>query len=220
MPPIVSIVGESKSGKTTLIEKLVPELKSRGYRVATVKHAVHGLTFDETGKDSWRQAQAGSDAVAISSPDKLVLIRPTAGSLALDQIARLLGEDCDIVLAEGFKQGSTPKIEVHRKEVGALLGSVDKLMAIVTDEPLETKKRQFSFQDIKGLADLLEKGFLKPQRERISLYVNNTPISLSVFPKKIITRVVLAMASCLKGVGEIRSLEIFLRKGPERDEVR
>jgi molybdopterin-guanine dinucleotide biosynthesis protein B len=220
MPPIVSIVGESKSGKTTLIEKLVPELKSRGYRVATVKHAVHGLTFDEPGKDSWRHAQAGSDAVIISSADRLMVIRSNTGDLALDQIARVIGEDCDIILAEGFKQGSTPKIEVHRKEVGAPLGSVEKLMAIVTDEPLETKKRQFSFQDVKGLADLLEKGFLKPQRERISLYVNNTPIHLSPFPKEIITRVLLAMASCLKGVGEIESLDIFLRREPDGDELR
>lgn len=216
MPPIVSIVGESKSGKTTLIAKLIPELKSRGYRVGTIKHAAHGLTFDEPGKDSWRHAQAGSDAAVISSPDKLVLIRTTAGDLSLEQIARFLGEECDIILAEGFKQGSTPKIEVHRKEVGPPLGSVHKLMAIVTDEPLETKKRQFSFQDVKGLADLLEKGFLKPQRERVSLYVNNTPITLSAFPKEIITKVVLAMGSCLKGVGEIRSLEIFLRKEPNQ----
>jgi molybdopterin-guanine dinucleotide biosynthesis protein B len=220
MPPIVSIVGESKSGKTTLIEKLVPELKSRGYRVATVKHAVHGLTFDEPGKDSWRHAQAGSDAVIISSADSLMVIRSTTGDLALEQIARVIGEDCDIILAEGFKHGNTPKIEVHRKEVGAPLGSLNKLMAIVTDEPLETKKRQFSFQDVKGLADLLEKGFLKPQRERISLYVNNMPIHLSPFPKEIITKVLLAMASCLKGVGEIKSLEIFLRREPDRDEVR
>jgi molybdopterin-guanine dinucleotide biosynthesis protein MobB len=56
MPPIVCIVGESKSGKTALIEKLIPELKSRGYRVATAKHAAHGLAFDKPGKDSWRHA--------------------------------------------------------------------------------------------------------------------------------------------------------------------
>jgi len=161
MPPIVSILGRSKSGKTTLIEKLVPELKSRGYRVATIKHAAHSLSFDEPGKDSWRHAQAGSDAVAISSPDKIVLIRPNTGDLTLDQIARLLGEDCDIILAEGFKQSNAPKIEVHRKEVGPPLSSVTKLMAIVTDEPLETKKRQFPLDDIKGLVDLLEKGFLR-----------------------------------------------------------
>ena len=216
MPPIVSIVGKSKSGKTTLIEKLVPELKSRGYRVATVKHAAHGLTFDKPEKDSWRLAQAESDIVAISSLDNLVLIRPTTGDLGLDQIERLLGEDCDIILAEGFKKGNTPKIEVHRKEVGSPLGYVSKLMAIVTDELLENKKRQFSFQDVKGLADLLEKGFLRPQRERTSLYVNSVPVRLSAFPKEIITRIVLAMASCLKGVGEIGSLEIFVKKDTKK----
>jgi len=57
MPPIVSIVGRAKSGKTTLIEKLIEELKSRGYRVATIKHASQGMTFDEPDKDSWRQSQ-------------------------------------------------------------------------------------------------------------------------------------------------------------------
>ena len=161
MPPIVSIVGRSNSGKTTLIEKLIPELKSRGYRVATIKHAMHSLSFDEPGKDSWRYAQAGSDAVAISSLDKIVLIRPNTGDLTLAQIARLLGDDYDIVLAEGFKQSNAPKIEVHRKEVGPPLGSVTNLVAIVTDEPLKTRKRQFSPEDIKGLADLLESVFLR-----------------------------------------------------------
>ena len=65
MPPIVSIVGRSKSGKTTLIEKLVAELKERGYRVATIKHA-REINF-EPGKDSWRHLEAGSQATAVSS---------------------------------------------------------------------------------------------------------------------------------------------------------
>ena len=164
-PPIVAIIGKSKSGKTTLIEELVPELKSRGYRVATVKHAAHSLSFDQPGKDSWRHLQAGSDAVAISSPDKVVVIRPTTGDPTLDQIAHLLGEDCDIILAEGFKQSNAPKIEVHRKEIGPPLSSVAKLMAIVTNEPLETKNRQFSPDDIKGVVDLLEKNFLQKEPE-------------------------------------------------------
>ncbi|MFC2039339.1 molybdopterin-guanine dinucleotide biosynthesis protein B [Chloroflexota bacterium] len=161
MPPIVLIVGRSKSGKTTLIEKLVPELKSRGYRVAAVKHAVHSLNLDDSGKDSWRYAQAGSDAVAMISTDKIVLIMPKTGAFALDQIARLLGEDCDIILAEGFKQSNVSKVQVHRKEVGPLFSSVTKVMAIVTNEYLETNKRQFAPDDIKGLVDLLERGFLK-----------------------------------------------------------
>ena len=212
MPPIVSVVGKSKSGKTTLIEKLVQELKSRGYRVATIKHIPQGVSFDEPGKDSWRHIQAGSEATAISSPEKIVVIKPVAQDSALDDIALLLGENYDIILTEGFKQGNAPKIETHRKDAGSLLKDIKKLFAIVSDEPLETKTRQFSFKDINGLVDLLEKGFIKPQKERISLYVNSTPITLTTFPKQVISSILLAIASCLKGVGEIRSLQIFLKK--------
>ncbi len=216
MPPVVSIVGKSKSGKTTFMEKLIGELKSRGYRVATIKHTPQGMTFDEPDKDSWRHIQAGSEATAITSPDKMVLIKPIAQDVTLGEIVRFFGEDYDIILAEGFKQDDAPKIEVHRKEVGPPLTSIRKLIAIVTDEPLETRTRQFSLQDIKGLADLLEEGFIKPQGERTSLYINNVPIVLTTWPKEVITNVILAMASCLKGVGEVRSLELFLRRGPKK----
>jgi len=216
MPPIVSIVGKSKSGKTALIEKLIGELKSRGYRVATIKHTPQGMTFDEPDKDSWRHIQAGSEATAITSPGKMVLIKPIAQDVTLGEIVRFFGEDYDIILAEGFKQDDAPKIEVHRKEVGPPLTSIRKLIAIVTDEPLETRTRQFSLQDVKGLADLLEEGFIKPQGERTSLYINNVPIVLTTWPKEVITNVILAMASCLKGVGEVRSLELFLRRGPKK----
>jgi molybdopterin-guanine dinucleotide biosynthesis protein B len=212
MPPVVSIVGKSKSGKTTLIEKLVQELKSRGYRVATIKHIPQGVNFDEPGKDSWRHIQAGSEATALSSPDKIVLVKPVAQEATIDEVAGLLGEDYNIILAEGFKRGGAPKIEVHRKDGGALIEGLKKLIAIVTDEPLESRARQFSPEDTGALADLLEKGFIKPQKERISLYVNNIPITLTLFPRQIMTNVVLALASCLKGVGEIRNLKIFVKK--------
>ena len=212
MPSIVSIVGNSKSGKTTLIEKLIRELKARGYRVATIKHAPQGMTLDEPDKDSWRHIQAGSEATVISSQDRVVLIRPVASDVTLNEIAHLFGEDYDIILTEGFKQDNAPKIEAHRRETGPPLSDIKKLIAIATDEPLETKTRQFSLDDIKGLADLLEQGFIKPQSERLSLYVNNVPVPLSTFPKKLITNVLVAMTSSLKGVGEVKSLEVFLRR--------
>ncbi len=215
MPPIVSIVGKSETGKTTLIQKLIQELKLRGYHVATIKHAHKDLALDKPGKDSWRHIQAGSEATVISSPDKIVLIKPVAQTLTIDQIARHLGENYDIILAEGFKESNAPKIEVHRQEVGPPLGAIKKLIAIVTDEPLETKTRQFSAEDIKGLTDLLEEGFIKPQRKRTVLYVNNDPIPLSAFPKEFITSTTLGMVSSLKGVGPVRSLQIFLRQEPD-----
>ena len=68
---ILSIVGKSKSGKTTLVEKIIAELKRRNYRVATIKHHSHpGFEIDHPGKDSWRHAQAGSDHAVVAAPDK------------------------------------------------------------------------------------------------------------------------------------------------------
>jgi len=163
MPPVISIVGQSKSGKTTLIEALISELKSRGYRIATIKHSVHRLNFDKPDKDSWRHIQAGSDATAVVSPDQSVLIKLTAQESELNDIARLFGEDYDIILTEGFKQSNAPKIEVHRKAIGPPLSQINNLIAIASDELLETNTRQFSLDDIKGLADLLENSFIKPK---------------------------------------------------------
>jgi molybdopterin-guanine dinucleotide biosynthesis protein MobB len=161
MPPIISIVGESKSGKTTLIEMLISELKSRGYRVATIKHSIHSLSFDKPGKDTWRHIQAGSSATAIVSPDKFVLIKPVSKEPDLNEIARLLGDEFDIVLTEGFKQSQVPKIEVHRKAAGPSLNRVNNLIAIATDEPLETETSQFPLNDIKGLVDFLENSYIR-----------------------------------------------------------
>ncbi|MDP6142287.1 MAG: molybdopterin-guanine dinucleotide biosynthesis protein B [Dehalococcoidales bacterium] len=212
MPPIISVIGKSNSGKTTLVEKLIAELTSRGYRVATVKHSHHNFEIDQPGKDSWRHLQAGSEATAIISPNKITLMKPVAEELTTSDIIRLFGEDYDIILTEGFKQGKSPKIEVHRREIGPPFDTVSKLVAIATDEPLQTKTCQFSLEDAIGLTDLLEQGFIKPQRKRFTLYINNAPVTLSAFPKKIIGNVLLAMVSSLKGIAQIRSLDISIRR--------
>lgn len=217
MPPVVSIVGKAGSGKTTFLQKLIAELKNRGYRVATIKHTPGSMSIGEPDKDSWRHLQAGSEATATVSKDKMVLVKSVTPETTLEEIVRVFGEDYDIILTEGFKQGSAPKIEVHRQGVGTPLTNLLKLMAIVTDEPLETKTRQFSLEDISSVADLLEEGFIKPQRERLSLYVNGAPIPLSIFPKEFVNNVLLAMASSLKGVGIIKSIEVFVKREPKQD---
>lgn len=160
MPPIVSIVGKSESGKTTLLEHLIGELKQRGYRIATIKHHVHGFDLDQPGKDSWRLAQAGSDAVVLSSSQKVALIKKTDHDLSLEEISSLIGGDFHLILTEGFRRDKFPKIEVHRKELGELLCPPEELLAIVTDEPLDLSILQYAFDNTKGLADLLEERFL------------------------------------------------------------
>jgi molybdopterin-guanine dinucleotide biosynthesis protein MobB len=160
--PVVSIVGRSHVGKTTLLEKLIRELKQRGYRVATVKHDVHGFEIDRPGKDSWRHAQAGSDLVIIAGPNRLAMIARTPEEPALDAILSRLPVPVDIVLTEGYKRGRKPKIEVARAACGReLLCTAGELLALATDQPYpELPVPQYALDDAAGLADLLEEAYL------------------------------------------------------------
>jgi molybdopterin-guanine dinucleotide biosynthesis protein B len=159
--PIVSFVGKSEVGKTTVLEKIIREFKRRGYRVGTIKHDTHGFEVDRPGKDSWRHAQAGSDTVVLSGPRKLAVIRRLEAELPLDEIARYL-DDVDIVLTEGYKRGDKPKVEISRRERGTeLLCSVDELVAIMADYPLVMDVPQFGLDDAPQVVDLLVRTFLE-----------------------------------------------------------
>ena len=160
-PPVVSIVGTSDAGKTTLTVKLIRELKRRGYKVATIKHDVHGFDMDKPGKDSWKHAEAGSDCVVVSSPQKLATIRKLDRELTVDEIVATL-PDADIVLTEGYKRGDKPKIEVSRKEKGGqLLCGKEELIAVATDQVYDIPVPQFGLDDASGLVDLLERLYLR-----------------------------------------------------------
>ncbi len=155
--PILCFVGRSQTGKTVLLEKLIPELKRRGYRVGTIKrHAHPGLDFDVPGKDSWRHAQAGSDFVVIAGPDKLGSVRSLQQPLSLEEVAATI-TGVDIILVEGYKQSAQPKIEVLRAERSSEpLCSADEVLAMVTDVPLGWAVPCFGLNDVTALADFIE----------------------------------------------------------------
>ena len=163
--PIVSIVGQSQSGKTVLMEQLITEFKRRGYKVAALKHSRGGMEIDRPGKDSWKLAQAGSDAVCVSSPDKLAFIKNLDHDLDIEEIMSIVGPEFDLVLAEGFRKSKIPKIEVHRKELGYdLLCSPEELSAVVTDESLDIGITQLSWGDTMEIANFIEKNFVLNKR--------------------------------------------------------
>ncbi len=161
MTPVISVVGKSNVGKTTLLEKLLRELKWRGIKVATVKHDVHGFDLDVPGKDTWRHAQAGSDVVVISSPDKLAMISRVEEELSLDEIcARISG--VDLIITEGYKRENKPKIEVFRRGVyEELLSSPDELIAIASDVKFDLRVPCYGLDDAAGLVDRIEELFLR-----------------------------------------------------------
>jgi molybdopterin-guanine dinucleotide biosynthesis protein B len=164
--PVISMVGKSGVGKTTVLERVIREVKRRGYRVGTVKHDTHGFEVDRPGKDSWRHARAGSDAVVISGPRKMALIRQLDEEMPLDEILELIGE-VDLVITEGYKRGDKPKIEITRLERGTeLLCQPEELIAIIADYPVEMAVPQFPLEDAAGVVDLLEQLYLKALAEK------------------------------------------------------
>ena len=211
MIPIVSIVGTSDSGKTTLIEKLVPELVRRGYRVATIKHDIHGFEVDREGKDSWRHKQAGAPTVVISSPQKLALMRDVDHDAELAELRDKYIQDVDIILSEGFKKNPQPKIEVFRKESrrDLLCTREDNLLAIASNQPFDIGVPCFDLDDARGIVDLIEKKFLKGEKSPpVQLKVDGKDISLSPFVQKSIIGTVRGMVSALKGCESPKNVEI------------
>jgi len=220
MIPIISVVGKSQVGKTTLLEKLIAELKRRGYRVGTIKHDTHGFEIDRPGKDSWRHAQAGSDAVLISSPDKLALIKRVDREKSLDELLAYLG-DVDLVLTEGYKSGDKPKIEVSRQAKGQeLLCHEEELLALVTDQPFDLDVPQFEHGDVKGLADLIEEEYLMdPKKGKVFLVVDGRDIPLTTeFASEVVRAVVKALVSTLHGTKGAKRIVITLESEGEGEE--
>jgi len=155
-PPVISFVGSSGVGKTTLLEKLIPALADHGFKVGTVKHDVHGFEMDKPGKDSWRHKKAGATVSIISSPYQIGMVRDVDHDYDPEELSPFL-QDLDIVLTEGYKQKGKAKLEVFRAEVNKepLCRGDDQLIAVVSDTPIDLGVPQFTTKDIKGLANFL-----------------------------------------------------------------
>lgn len=130
--PILGFAAYSGTGKTTLLEKLIPELKARGLKIAVVKHDAHGLTFDHEGKDSWRFSHAGADYSIVSGPDQAAVFMSRA--LAPEEAFAFV-PNADLILVEGYKQGNFSQIGIARKATGkGLTADISRFVAVVTDD--------------------------------------------------------------------------------------
>jgi len=140
--PIVGFCAYSGTGKTTLLIRLIPLLKSHGLRVGVVKHAHHSFDLDYPGKDSHSLRGAGAEQLLIASRHRIAWIEETPareGEPGLTELLNALDpEHLDLILVEGFKRESFPKIELHRPAMGTpLLHTRDStVIAIASDTPL------------------------------------------------------------------------------------
>ena len=152
----ISIVGRSDSGKTTLIEALVPRLKHHGLVVGIIKHHHRTELFDVPGKDTYRFASSGADVIVGVSPLQTAVFTPRSGDYDLESAIETHLGSADVVLIEGYKRGDYPKIEVHRSERSPdLLCEPDDIWALVSDRTWDIDARQFGHGDIEALATVI-----------------------------------------------------------------
>lgn len=158
--PILSFVGRSNSGKTTLIERVIPELVRAGYKVATVKHAGHGFDLDTEGKDSWRHKRAGASSVLVLSKGSMAMFADVPDQMNVEEVRdRFLDHTYDLIIAEGWKHEHYPKIVIVREQIGEIQVSTEGLLAVVSDKPVNLSVPLFGLDDIGGVAELIMKQF-------------------------------------------------------------
>ena len=158
---VFGFAGYSGSGKTTLIEQLIPRFVSRGLKVSLIKHAHHAFDIDQPGKDSYRHRQAGATEILLTSSQRWALMHELRGEPepALDAVLARLSP-CDIVLVEGFKRGSHPKIEVRRleaKDRSPLTATDPHIVAVAADHPVTGEAVPvFDLDDVTAIAEFIE----------------------------------------------------------------
>ncbi len=239
MIPVISIVGFSKSGKTTFIKKLIQELSSKGYKLGTIKHDVHGFEIDHPGKDSWHHSQAGAKEVILSSPEKVAVLMETEEETPVEKLIESFSDNLDLILTEGYKKGPYPKIEIHRKETGKPLACLDdeKLIAIFSDEKIDTSVPLFELNDVSKGVKIIEQGFLKaiPKEEiqsknsgketnhqhrasqKLTLRINNKNIPLKPFIEEFIKGSIKGMLASLKDCKDIENVDIRITSDMSQD---
>jgi molybdopterin-guanine dinucleotide biosynthesis protein B len=209
--PTICIVGWANSGKTTLIEKLIPALAARGLTAGVVKHDVHGMDMDREGKDTWRYTHAGAPTVAIISPGAAALIENR--TLRLNDMLPLV-RNVDVILVEGFdKEACLPMIEVRRDESQPLRAPLKWLRAVVSDSSPEAVVPVFSPSDTEKIAEFVQKLALEqktPETTGVTVKLNGQDISMVPFVSRLVSSVSRGVLSQLDGYREDCEINIHI----------
>lgn len=157
MIPMLGITGYSGTGKTTLLEKLLPLLAAQGIRTAVIKHTHHNVQIDKVGKDSWRMKEAGARQVIMTCDQRWALLTETPQPVTLQYLAQQFDPQLvDLILVEGFKQEPIAKIMLHRQALNKPLPELDQhIIALALDYPLESALPCLDLNQAQQIADFI-----------------------------------------------------------------
>jgi molybdopterin-guanine dinucleotide biosynthesis protein B len=167
MIPVLGFAAYSGTGKTTLIEQIIPRLKNEGIRLAVIKHDAHGLKFDKEGKDSWRFSNAGADYTIVNGPEQSAIF--VQRSLSLEETISMIN-DADLILIEGYKTGEHDKIGISRMETGKGFPDDPRhFKALVTDDASYLERTDadlppvFALDDVEGITNWILDTYIREE---------------------------------------------------------
>jgi len=223
--PHLAVVGKSETGKTSLVVELIEVLRSKGYKVATIKHTKGDFSIDSEGTDTSKHAEAGAELVVFSTPSETSFV--VKGALELDDIFSTIRDigGYDLVIIEGMKEEDIPKISVDEDIDGDLYhhGDVERVINWIEEEIklFNTIDKlpgsdcgRCGFETCEKLAEeiLQDRAEIQDCRRspggKIDLIVNGEKVELTNFPAKIIKNTLKGLVSSLKDVDDIDSIEI------------
>ena len=195
---IIGFYGESNSGKTTLIIKIIEQLVKEGYTVVTIKNTDKNVKIDTEGKDTWKHQHAGAKLVALSSPYKTNLM--INKKMDVNKIVDIIfaSEPFDILIIEGARNPNIPKIKIGNGE------KRDNTIMQYQD-------------DFEEVMNIIKKEIDKKKKKHdISIIINGKKVALSEFPAEFIKSTLVGMVSSLKGVDQINDVEIRFKNESEK----
>ena len=210
----LSVIGWSKSGKTTFIERLIPALRKRGMEVVTVKHHPEGGELDIPGKDTWRHRQAGAKGSMLLTPKGFSYVEDAPEETSLNKLRAIFG-GADLVLVEGMKEGPFPKLEVYREELGKplLAERVKGVIAIITEASPSVDLPIFRPDEEEKVVDFISERLIRNEKEKeIEMIADGKIVTLNPFVRGLLHRLIQAILLSLKGTEGVQEVTLYWRK--------
>lgn len=214
MQPVVCVVARNREDAPPVVEELIRDLTAKGLRVAAIVESEHEIAVDGLPEETARYCSAGSESVNVRSPGLTIATRRPHEDPSLDELVWEMRDEYDIVLADGFRRSSYPKIEILRPG-GQLLCHKNELLAIVGERPEDVDIPSFAPGKLAPLAELVRRRFMTSEvAEDAALFIDGARLPLHLFVRQMLASTILGMVRALKGVEDPRSVVVAVKRRP------